>query len=662
MLLAALLVAAMLPASVNAESEATRVRKEILSVYRKTLYRNGMTSTNGWCGLQTSWALYLLGINTQLESHDGRDQFDSYKNRTVTSGGYRINPYSVEDYSLEEALNLLSRDGTRNVYNILVGFQRTSTASGRKYGHATFIHAILDGKVYFTEGFAVALGGRYCAGGAPMVGTIAEFCESYGAWTTYEGLIYFSGKEYEESCDCYGTNLYIRCTQDTQLLSDPGTIDGQEPYGYRQIVEGQRLYAVGLYQNKEDGGLYYEIVDEDGFSYINAEKTEMLVTDFSDVALSGVEAPTNHVMNTSFNVKGSLSSVNSIIDGLLIQVCRPDGTPVLEAQAQVRTKSFQIGQKLVREQMNFNSLAAGPYSIRISATVTGYYAADGKLEQLRQTLSLWNSEFQVGLRKDIENTPVVQYDACGGTTALDQQVGTALGQLPEATREGYTFEGWYTQPEGGTLAAEGTALTEDITLYAHWTKAKESRTGWVFQNDSWYYFENGEIKTGWMKDGDVIYYIQQDGSIATGWTEVNGTQRLFSSSGMLLTGWTETEEGRQFLLSNGAAAQGWVRVEDQLCYFDHYGIALTGWQEIDGNYYHMDAQGAPYVGYHHIGRWNCCFDDSGILLVAATTFADQLCCYVNPDVSEAHVMLSKLIKKCSESSGNRNVILPIQFF
>lgn len=41
--------------------------------------------------------------------------------------------------------------------------------------------------------------------------------------------------------------------------------------------------------------------------------------------------------------------------------------------------------------------------------------------------------------------------------------------LPEATRPGYTFEGWYTQPTGGTAIGDAYTMDlSDVTFYAHW--------------------------------------------------------------------------------------------------------------------------------------------------------------------------------------------------
>lgn len=49
--------------------------------------------------------------------------------------------------------------------------------------------------------------------------------------------------------------------------------------------------------------------------------------------------------------------------------------------------------------------------------------------------------------------------------------GENYGELPELTKEGYTFDGWYTDKEGGKQIAEKTKVSavEDHTIFAHFT-------------------------------------------------------------------------------------------------------------------------------------------------------------------------------------------------
>ncbi len=50
------------------------------------------------------------------------------------------------------------------------------------------------------------------------------------------------------------------------------------------------------------------------------------------------------------------------------------------------------------------------------------------------------------------------------------EIGLGLDTIPTPTHMGYTFDGWYTKPDGGDLITTSTVFTESITVYAHWRK------------------------------------------------------------------------------------------------------------------------------------------------------------------------------------------------
>lgn len=56
-----------------------------------------------------------------------------------------------------------------------------------------------------------------------------------------------------------------------------------------------------------------------------------------------------------------------------------------------------------------------------------------------------------------------------GTATTQVTDGNAIGSLPEAMKSGYTFDGWYTAPSGGTKISSATTVTADITYYAQFT-------------------------------------------------------------------------------------------------------------------------------------------------------------------------------------------------
>ena len=64
------------------------------------------------------------------------------------------------------------------------------------------------------------------------------------------------------------------------------------------------------------------------------------------------------------------------------------------------------------------------------------------------------------------------WEAVGGVCSVASAVtaGGKLSSLPTPTREGYTFDGWFTAASGGTEVTTSTAFTGDGTVYARWTQ------------------------------------------------------------------------------------------------------------------------------------------------------------------------------------------------
>ena len=76
-------------------------------------------------------------------------------------------------------------------------------------------------------------------------------------------------------------------------------------------------------------------------------------------------------------------------------------------------------------------------------------------------------------------TVVVTLDANGGSCSPSQitvYFGSAYGALPEPTRSGYTFLGWYTTATGGSVVTATKSVTRSTahTLYAHWEEGEST--------------------------------------------------------------------------------------------------------------------------------------------------------------------------------------------
>ncbi|MBQ3151615.1 MAG: InlB B-repeat-containing protein [Clostridia bacterium] len=56
-------------------------------------------------------------------------------------------------------------------------------------------------------------------------------------------------------------------------------------------------------------------------------------------------------------------------------------------------------------------------------------------------------------------------------TLYAQWNNPTYGTLPTPTKSGYIFDGWFTKSEGGSIITNNTILTDNTTIFAHWTES-----------------------------------------------------------------------------------------------------------------------------------------------------------------------------------------------
>ena len=78
----------------------------------------------------------------------------------------------------------------------------------------------------------------------------------------------------------------------------------------------------------------------------------------------------------------------------------------------------------------------------------------------------------------------VTFNSNGGSDvdSITKEYGSKIGALPQPTKEGHTFEGWFTNLSGGEEINEGTLVTGDVTYYAHWSVNSHSINKIASQN------------------------------------------------------------------------------------------------------------------------------------------------------------------------------------
>lgn len=163
--------------------------EQIRSTYKKAKKVSHVKSFKGKCGKYVSRQLVLLGINTKYIGCNGNRAFDTYRDKSETSGGFRITAYAAKQYTLREALEAIAKEDP-HARNILVGFEKGTSKAGKRYGHVMFIHGIEDGMVYFSDSYAQTVEGKRYKEGEPIVCSIATFVKLYRKYQ-FDGVIHF---------------------------------------------------------------------------------------------------------------------------------------------------------------------------------------------------------------------------------------------------------------------------------------------------------------------------------------------------------------------------------------------------------------------------------------------------------------------------------------
>ena len=127
------------------------------------------------------------------------------------------------------------------------------------------------------------------------------------------------------------------------------------------------------------------------------------------------------------------------------------------------------------------------------------------------------------------------FDANGGSVSESSRKvkeGSAYGELPTPTRDGYTFDGWFTAAEGGDQVSSSTTMgSKNRTIYAHWTYIPKKYTLTFDPNGGNVGETNRKVKEG-ASYGDLPTPTR-DGYTFDGWfTAAEDGEQVSSSTKM----------------------------------------------------------------------------------------------------------------------------------
>lgn len=515
MLICVMLLLTAIPGSVFAEdlglSRQAAVIQEVRRIYTKCLETAQLESFAGYCGLMTSHQLWHLGINRDLGgTYNGNQQFDAYANSGSTSGGYHITAYPAQEYTLDQALAAITRNGTRDADNILVGFESTNTEAGSVYGHALVIHTIMDGVVYYVENYYTSLAGEE---GNVIACSIDQFVKFYEDWTVLDGVIHFGDRRYSDSCQSFATDLFVRTRFGSTLRSEPCLVGENECERLRTIATGEMLHATAVYMNTR-GELYYRI-DEGRYSgYVAANAVSISRLNGEAMALKNAELPAALTPGQKIEIAGTVVAENSGISNMAAVITDGSGQVVREARMDT------VGCTCDLDKLNaqLEALEEGSYTLEIYATAACVSVKGTGLVTLYSEQKLLRQDLTVG-----EGV---------------QQRRTAEPEIRQE-RDGWFIEDgiWHYYKYGKPCTGWVTYLGVDYYL----NKDGSVTTGWA-EIDGWnrYFTATGAMCTGWLTADDGVHYWLPDGTEAEGLQEIKGKLYYFTEECVLATEGTVT--------------------------------------------------------------------------------------------------------------------------
>ena len=189
------------------------------------------------------------------------------------------------------------------------------------------------------------------------------------------------------------------------------------------------------------------------------------------ITFSNLTTPGDLTEGNGGHVNGYIYSSNSPITSVTAEVYNQSGQRKLSASS----SGFSVSQygpiqnSKIDTNLKFGTLPAGTYYIKYTAK-----AKDGT------TATAATGTFTVTSKSEsVTKTYTVTFNANGGsvgTTSKTVTAGATYGSLPTPTRNGYTFDGWYTGSSSGTRITSNSKvlLSGNQTLYAHWTEVVPS--------------------------------------------------------------------------------------------------------------------------------------------------------------------------------------------
>ncbi|WP_180994811.1 leucine-rich repeat protein [Clostridium sp. chh4-2] len=214
----------------------------------------------------------------------------------------------------------------------------------------------------------------------------------------------------------------------------------------------------------------------------------------------------------------------------IIGVKRPEVTNVTVTPGHTEAEPGQSIRFTARVEGVEVSLQGVNWSVQGSSSVGTVIDSDGVLKiadnetagRLTVTAASTYDSTKIGTADVTVNPKVILYtltfDSRGGSAIApisDLIQGTVI-ELPAPLREGYQFDGWYSEPDGGTKFDKSITVSSDITVYAHWTLIKVPDNSGSDDSDETGEMQSSTVSIGVTEEivsGKVNTVTVQDGGV-----------------------------------------------------------------------------------------------------------------------------------------------------
>lgn len=156
----------------------SQIKSQIASTYKKAKSIAGRSNFAHQCSLYVYSQLRALKIYQVPDTYwNGSGWYYNLRANATTSTGYVQKKYSGRSCLTK----IINANNGKNVYNIVVSFPK-SYRSSSSVGHVLFIHAIIDGKVYYSDNYTY----NGMPEGSVIVKSVSEFTNYFAS--NYGGI------------------------------------------------------------------------------------------------------------------------------------------------------------------------------------------------------------------------------------------------------------------------------------------------------------------------------------------------------------------------------------------------------------------------------------------------------------------------------------------